>query len=333
MMKAFTILATVLLGMGLVACGSNMVNKPAENGITYTLKLGHLQNDNHPYAKGAEKFKEVAEKKSNGKIKVQIFGNSTLGNARDEIEGLQLGTIQMHIGSIAPVANFAPKMGALSLPYLFRDREHAIKVLDGPIGQAVAQGMEDKGIVLLSYMENGWRHTTNNVHPIVKPEDFKGLKMRALESPVYVEMFKALGAQVQTIPFGELYTALEQKVVDGQENPLAQIATNKFYEVQKYLTLDGHTYDPAVVLISKKTLDSMPADLQQVVKDAAKEASDYERKFSEEQEKSYLDQLKKAGMQIVENPDKKAFQSAVQPVYDKFKDKYGDIVKKIADTK
>lgn len=200
------------------------------------------------------------------------------------------------------------------MPYLFRDREHAVKVLDGPIGQEVAQGLQDKGIVFLSYMENGWRHTTNNAHPIVTPADFKGLKMRSLESPVYVEMFQVLGAQVATIPFGELYTAMEQKVVDGQENPLAQIATNKFNEVQKYLTLDGHTYDPAVFLIAKKTLDSMPTDLQQVIKEAAKEATEYERKYAADEENKYLEQLKKAWMQIVENPDKNAFKETVQPV-------------------
>lgn len=148
-----------------------------------------MQTNEHPYGKGAEKFKELVEKKSGGKIKIEIFGNSTLGNARDQIEGLQLGTIQLHIGSVAPIANFAPKMGVFSLPYLFRDREHVVKVLDGPIGQEVAQGLQDKGIVFLSYMENGWRHTTNNAHLIVTPADFKGLKMRSLERPVYVEMF------------------------------------------------------------------------------------------------------------------------------------------------
>lgn len=342
MIRAGTVL---LLTLGLAACssgtGGTTTSTPAggtsgtggTSTAKYTLKLGHLQTDDHPYGKGAIKFKELVEKNSNGQIKVEIFGNSQLGNARDEIEGLQLGTLQLHIGSVAPVANFAPKMGALSLPYLFTSREQAYKVLDGPVGQEVAKDLDSKGIVLLSYMENGWRHMTNNVRPIHSAADVKGLKMRALESPVYVDMFKALGAQVTTIPFGELYTAMEQKVVDGQENPLAQIAVNKFNEVQKYLTLDGHTYDPAVFLMSKNALNGLPPNLQKVVKDAAKQATDYERQVSAEDEKKFLDQLKKAGMIVDEHPDIKSFKEAVQPVYTKYKSQFGDIVKQIQNTK
>jgi TRAP-type transport system periplasmic protein len=296
--------------------------------------LGHLQGGDHPYQKGAEKFKQIVEEKSQGKIKINIFPSSQLGNGRDEIEGLQLGTIQFHIGSVAPVANFAPKLNVLSLPYLFQSREQAIKVLDGDLGKELSSDLEKKGIINLMFWENGFRHLTNNVKPIKTAADVKGLKIRVQESPAYISFVKALGATPTPIPFGELYTAMEQKVVDGQENPLAQIATNKFNEVQKYLTLDGHTYDAAVFLVSKAAFDKLPPDLQQVVKDAAKEAGDYERQVSKDLDAKFLKQLKDGGMQVEEHPDIASFQKAVEPVYKEMESTIGkDLIDKIKNTK
>ncbi|WP_167577977.1 DctP family TRAP transporter solute-binding subunit [Ammoniphilus sp. YIM 78166] len=289
----------------------------------FTFKLGHLQGGDHPYQKGAEKFKDLVEQNSNGRIKVDIFPSSQLGNGRDQIEGLQMGSIQLHVGSVAPVANFAPKMNVLSMPYLFDSREHAVKVLDGEIGAELSKDLESKGIVNLAFWENGYRHMTNNTRPIKSANDAAGLKVRVQESPVYISMIKALGSTPTPIPFGELYTAMEQKVVDSQENPLAQIATNKFNEVQKHLTLTAHTYDAAVFLMSKMALDKLPADLQQVVKDAAMEAGAYEREVSKESESKFLQQLKDSGMAVEEKPDLDSFRQAVVPVYEELQDQYG----------
>ncbi|MEW9673837.1 DctP family TRAP transporter solute-binding subunit [Ammoniphilus sp. 3BR4] len=336
-------LLSLSLAAALAGCGGSS-SEPASTGsgsgsagaqAEYVFKLGHLQGGDHPYQKGAEKFKELIEAKSNGRIQVDIFPSSQLGNGRDQIEGLQMGSIQLHIGSVAPVANFAPKMNVLSMPYLFDSREHAVKVLDGEIGQELSKDLETKGIVNLSFWENGYRHLTNNVKPIKTANDAAGLKVRVQESPAYISFVKALGSTPTPIPFGELYTAMEQKVVDSQENPLAQIATNKFNEVQKYMTLTAHTYDAAVFLMSKMALDNLPADLQQMVKDAAKEAGAYERQVSKESEEVFLKQLKDSGMTVEENPDLDSFRKAVEPVYVELQDQIGgkELVDKIKNTK
>ncbi|UFJ38923.1 DctP family TRAP transporter solute-binding subunit [Brevibacillus humidisoli] len=339
------LLASMLAGCGAGTTkieGSGQPTQPGQEGkgsggagaAEFTFRLGHLQNTEHPYQKGAEKFKELLAQKSNGRIEVNIFPSSQLGNGRDQIEGLQLGTIHLHIGSVAPVANFAPKLNVLSLPYLFRDREHVFQVLDGEIGKELSADLESKGMINLSFWENGWRHLTNDVRPIKTAEDASGLKIRVLESPAYVSYVKALGSTPTPIPFGELYTALEQKVVDGQENPLAQIATNKFDEVQKYLSLNAHTYDAAVFLISKMAYDQLPAELQQAVHEAALEAAAYQRQLSEESEAKYLQQLKESGMQIEENPDLESFRKAVEPVYEELQESIGkDLIKRVRETK
>lgn len=336
-------LLSLSLAAALAGCGGSS-SEPASTGsgggsagaqAEYVFKLGHLQGGDHPYQKGAEKFKELIEAKSNGRIQVDIFPSSQLGNGRDQIEGLQMGSIQLHIGSVAPVANFAPKMNVLSMPYLFDSREHAVKVLDGEIGQELSKDLETKGIINLSFWENGYRHLTNNLKPIKTANDAAGLKVRVQESPAYISFVKALGSTPTPIPFGELYTAMEQKVVDSQENPLAQIATNKFNEVQKYMTLTAHTYDAAVFLMSKMALDNLPADLQQMVKDAAKEAGAYERQVSKESEEVFLKQLKDSGMTVEENPDLDSFRKAVEPVYVELQDQIGgkELVDKIKNTK
>ncbi len=328
----------------LVGCGTSSTSTPptqAGEGAAvgagkaeFTFRLGHLQGTDHPYQKGAEKFRELLAEKTNGRIAVNIFPSSQLGNGRDQVEGLQLGTIHLHVGSVAPVANFAPKLNVLSLPYLFRDRGHAFQVLDGEIGQELSAELETKGIINLGFWENGWRHLTNDVRPIKTAADVSGLKVRVLESAAYVSYMKALGATPTPIPFGELYTALEQKVVDGQENPLAQIATNKFAEVQKYLTLNGHTYDAAVFLMSKTAYDQLPPDLQQAVREAAAEAAAYQRELSEQSEAEYLKQLKESGMQVEENPDLESFRKAAEPVYREIENSIGaDLIKRVQETK
>lgn len=338
--KSLAGLLGLSLMMAMTACGSDEPTASTGGGeaggkAEYVFKLGHLQGGDHPYQKGAEKFKELVEQKSNGRIQIDIFPSSQLGNGRDQIEGLQMGSIQLHVGSVAPVANFAPKMNVLSMPYLFESREHAVKVLDGEIGQELSKDLESKGIVNLAFWENGWRHLTNNSKPIKTAADASGLKVRVQESPAYISFIKALGSTPTPIPFGELYTAMEQKVVDSQENPLAQIATNKFNEVQKHMTLTAHTYDAAVFLMSKMTLDQLPPDLQQVVKDAALEAGAYERQVSAELEATFLKQLKDSGMTVEENPDLDSFRKAVEPVYTELQDQVGgkDLIDRIKNTK
>lgn len=331
-MKNNLTILIVLILLTLSGC-SNAVSGE-ESKAEYVLRLGHLQTETHPYQQGALKFKELVEKNSAGRIQIDIFPSSQLGNGRDQIEGAQIGSIHFHIGSVAPVTNFAPKFNLLNLPYLFESREHAFRVLDGEIGKEIASGLENKGLINLGYMENGWRHMTNNKKAIKTAEDAANLKLRVQESPPYISFIKALDSTPVPIPFGELYTALEQKVVDGQENPLAQIYLNKFHEVQGHLTLTAHNYDAAILLMSKTTFDTLPEDLQKVILDASKEAIKHERKVAMEEENKLLEQLRATDIEIEENPDLESFRKAVEPVYKEFEKSLGkDLIQEVKDLK
>jgi tripartite ATP-independent transporter DctP family solute receptor len=233
------------------------------------------------------------------------------------VEGLQLGTLEMTLVSTAPLSSFTKKFLVFDLPFIFKDTASARKVVDGPIGTQLLDSLKDQGIIGLAYFENGFRHVTNNKRPIEKPEDLKGLKIRTMENPVHMATFKVLGADPTPMAFGELFTALQQGTIDGQENPLPVIDTSKFYEVQKYLSLTGHFYAPAPLLISKSFFESLSPDIQNAIKEAAIEARDYERKLLDEMNAKLVDELQKKGMQINE-VDKEAFVKAVQPVYKQF---------------
>jgi tripartite ATP-independent transporter DctP family solute receptor len=302
--------------------------KPKADPIHW--KLGHTQPVGGPYQKAAEKFAQLVQERSEGQLVIDIFPSSQLGNGRDMVEGLQLNTIQIYTGTLSVTSNFAPKMGIYSLPYLFRDIDHAHKVVKGEIGKELSKELEAVGILNVGHWESGFRHFTNNIKPITSAADLKGMKMRVLESEVFVELMQQLGASPVPMPVGELFSALEQKTVDGQENPLGQIVNLKFYEVQKYLTLDGHIYDVGAILVSKTAFDALSPELQQIVRDAASEASEYNQQLSFEAEAGYVDFLKENGMIVEENPDIESFRQAVAPVYEKFGDKYGmDLIKRI----
>lgn len=333
--SVFVLIVLTCLFM-ITGCTSSSTSTATSKGkdAEYVLRLGHLQTETHPYHKGALKFKELVEKESKGRIRIDIFPSSQLGNGRDQIEGAQIGSIHFHIGSVAPVTNFAPKFNVLNLPYLFESREHAFRVLDGEIGKELGEDLANRGLMNLGFMENGWRHMTNNVKPIKTAQDAASMKIRVQESPPYISFVKALKSTPVPVPFGELYTALEQHVVDGQENPLAQIYLNKFNEVQKYLTLTAHNYDAAVFIMSKTTYDTLPKDLQKVITKASKEAIQYERKVALEDEQKLLEDLRKTDIQIEEHPDLDSFREAVKPVYKEFEDSIGkDLLEKIESLK
>ena len=330
MRRNFILVGISILLLWVSGC-SNTVNGE-EDKAEYVLRLGHMQTETHPYHKGAMRFKETVERESKGRIRIDIYPSSQLGNGRDQIEGAQIGSIHFHIGSVAPVTNFAPKFNLLNLPYLFESREHAFKVLDGEIGEQIASDLENRGLMNLGYMENGWRHMTNNKKPIKNAADAEGLKLRVQESPPYISFIQSLHSTPVPIPFGELYTALEQHVVDGQENPLAQIYLNKLNEVQQYLTLTSHNYDAAVFIMSKTTYETLPSDLQSIIDDASKEAVEYEREEALKDEEIILEQLKETEIQIEENPDIESFRESVKPVYKQFENEIGkDIIKKVED--
>ena len=230
--------AKVLVVAFMVVC----LSVPAFAG-NVVLKLGHIAEPVHPYGQGAEKFAEIVAQKSGGEMEVRVFPSSQLGGQKDLIEGLIYGTVDLALVGTAVLGQFQPQISLFDLPFLFKDRKHAYKSLDS-VGMELGVPLESKGIKLLGYMENGIRHITNNVRPVKTPADMEGLKIRVMTNKIYIEMMKALGASPTPMAFGELYSAMQQGTVDGQENPSAHIWTKRFFEVQKYASLTAHAYAP-----------------------------------------------------------------------------------------
>lgn len=305
---------------------------PAKGAIQ--IKYAVVGPDDHPYTIMAKKFKELVEAKTNGQVQVTIFPNAQLGSEREMAEGVRMGTIQMTtVTSDGTLPAWVPELQVLSIPYLFRDRDHAYKVLDGDVGKELGNKLLAQGLRSLGFCELGWRHFTNNVRPIAKPEDAKGLKIRVQEAKIWFSLVQALGATPTPIPFGDLYTALQQRTVDGQENPVATIRSMKFYEVQKFLTLDGHTYSAGSVLINPKFYDGLSPEIQKAIEDSAAEAISYQRQVIAQKETEDLQFLKDKGMQVTE-PDRNAFAEATKNIPEQVKDMVPlALVEKVRNTK
>jgi tripartite ATP-independent transporter DctP family solute receptor len=266
---------------------------------------------------GGLKFKELLEARTNGRVTVEVFPNSQLGNERDMIEGLQIGTLEMTMVSTAPLAGFTSDFLVFDLPFIFADTETARGCVDSEIGLNMLKNLEGQGVIGLLYFENGFRNVTNSKQPIQAPRDLAGMKIRTMENPIHMDSFRAMGADPTPMAFGELFQALQQRTIDAQENPLAIVDTSKFYEVQKYLSITQHFYAPTPVLISKKYFESLPADIQQALKDCLKESQAYERQLLDDMNSKLLTELKTRGMEINE-VNKQPFIDAVQSVYAKY---------------
>jgi len=288
----------------------------------HILKLGHIADPAKPYAIAAEKFAELVNEKTNGDVEIQIFPSSQLGNQRDLIEGLIFGTLDMTLTSTAVLGNFLPKIAIFDLPFLFRDTNHAYKALD-TIGMEIGKELEPKGLKLLAYFENGIRHLTNNVRPVKKPEDMKGLKIRVMEQKIYIEMMKALGANPTPMAFGELFTAMQQGTVDGQENPVSHIWTKRFFEVQKYISLTGHVYAAEPLLVSMITWNKLPVDVQEAIMLSAAEATSWHRAQCVASDEDMWEKVIASGLTEVIEVDKEPFRLATAGVWALFEDQVG----------
>ena len=284
-----------------------------------TLKVGLQNPRGHPAVMGAEKFAELVAAKSGGKIKVNLFPGGVLGGDAPTVSALQGGTVEMTVLNSGILASQVKDFAIYDFPFLFANAKEADAVVDGPFGKGLHAKLADKGIVGLAYWELGFRDLTNGRRPINKVEDIAGLKLRVIPNPINIDWVKALDANPTPLAFPELYAALEQKAVDGQENPVSVILSNKFAEVQKHLALTHHQYNPQSVIISKKVWDTMSAAEKKIIQDAADEAGRYQRQVSREQAASTIDQLKKAGMQVTELPaaEMAKLQARMKPVIDK----------------
>jgi len=285
-----------------------------------TLRFAFQNAQEHPQGQGAKKFADIVEQKSGGKIKVRLFPSGQLGGDLQTVSALQGGTIDLTVLNAGLLVGQVKEFGLFDLPFLFASGKEADAVVDGPFGRKLADLLPAKNLMSLGYWELGFRNLTNSRRPVTKLEEIQGLKVRVVQSPLYIDLFNTLGANAVPLPFPELYTALEQKTVDGQENPVTLINTSKFYEVQKHLTLTRHTYNPQIVVFSKRVWDRLDADEKKLIEDAAQEARTFQREFSREQETKALEAVKAAGMQVVElsAAEVTRIREKVQPVIKKF---------------
>ena len=288
---------------------------------TMRISISIPQNSHQGVA--IDTFAKEVEKRTGGRYKIQPFYSGSLGAEREATEAVQLGTQELTFTSSGPVPNFVPDVKILDVPFLFRDYGHARAVLDGPIGQELLQKFDARGIKALAWGENGFRHMTNSKRAVNGPEDLKGLKMRTMENPVHVQAYKGFGIIPTPMAFSEVFTALQQGTVDGQENPLSVITSAKLDQVQKYLTLTGHVYSPAVILMNKSKYDALSAADKQAFADAAREAVKANRARIDDDERKAVADLRARGMTVAENVDKAKFQAQLAPVYAEFGKRFG----------
>lgn len=313
----------LMVSVTISAFGSGQQEGGAEE--TYTITAGIGLNDKSAQYQSLEYFKELVESNSDGRITVELYHSSQLGDDREMMEALQLGTQEMTCPSTAPIAPFVNGFKVFDLPFLFPNEGAADYVLDSEIGQELLDDLSDIGIKGLVYWENGFRQLTNDVRAVETPEDVQGLKVRTMENPLHLAAWEAMGANPTPMAFGELFSALQQDVVDGQENPWGTIYLQNFPEVQQYTTNTGHVYSPFVLMIAQEYWDNLPSDLQDVVMDAAIKSRDHNRELNRELNAEYLEELKDV-MNVTElsAEEKMAFQEATSAVYDQYAEEIGE---------
>lgn len=287
------------------------------------LKIGYATSKESHYGVGSTVFCDEIEKSTQGRYKCQQFPSSALGGEREQIEAVQLGTQDLTNTSTGPLGNFLSEAKIFDIPFLFRDYNHARHTMDGPIGQDVLKKLQTKGLIGLAWTENGFRHMTNSKRAIVQASDAAGLKLRTMENKVHMEGYKTFGLLPTPMPFPELFTALQQGTVDGQENPIPVILSSKFSQVQKHLSLTGHVYSPAVLLLSPTVWNKLSEADKKVFMEAAAKGAAAQRKKVNDDENGGIAQLKKDGMQVVEKVDGDSFRKAVAPAYAGFAREFG----------
>ena len=312
-MKLTSIFTAAVLAFGMVASAAAQTTMKSSISIAQNSHQGI----------GVDVFAKEVEKRTQGRIKIQNFYSGSLGGERESIEAVQLGTQELTFTSTGPVPNFVPEARIFDIPFLFRDKAHARAVLDGPIGQAMLAKFEAKGFKALAWGENGVRHMTNSKRAVNSPDDLKGLKMRTMENPVHIAAYKGFGIVPTPMAFPEVFTALQQGTVDGQENPLSVIMAAKFDQVQKHLSLTGHVYSPCVMLMSKGAFDKLSAADKTAFVEAAKEAVKANRARVDEDDAKGAAELKSKGMSVAENLDKAKFVAVLGPVNAEFEKQFG----------
>ena len=284
------------------------------------IRLGHIGFPDSPFDRGARKFKELLEARLPERIEVRIFGSGQLGEDKEMLEGLRLGTLEMHLPS-SVLHSVEPMVGVFDLPFLIENREQMARIAEGPIGDKLKEKLLEHDLVLLAFWENGFRMITNNVRPIVRPEDLEGIKIRTPKDPARVKLFKAFGANPTSMSYGEVFSALRQGVIDGQENPFSQIVPARFHEVQAYLSISRHVYTPAYPLMSRRYFDALDPDVRQAIREVAEEVGRFHRELGEQEDVRYRTMLE--GQLEITEIDRGAFAARTESLYDEFNEQYG----------
>lgn len=296
-----------------------------------TIKFGHLNNTDHPVSMGVKRFAELLAQKSGGKLKVQEFPSNQLGNEMQQQAALQGGVQEMSAPATTSLAGIVKEFGLVDFPFSVGSYAQADALLDGPLGQALIAKLPEKGLVALGYWDLGFRNVTNGRRPIARAEDLDGLKLRVIPNPVFLETFKAFKANPVPMPFAELYGALESKAVDGQENPFSVILSNKFYEVQKFVSATNHVYAANIVLVSKRFWDRLSPAEQRMMHEAANEARAYQRQASRDAAQKAVAELRAKGMQFneVAPAEQARMRQIAKPVTDRFAASYDPAIVKL----
>jgi TRAP-type transport system periplasmic protein len=289
-----------------------------------TMKLASMTPPDHFYNIGAKKFADLIKEKTNGRIEIKLYPGGQLGKGEREItEAIQQGAVDLLITSTGPMGGFSPSINILDFPFLFRDFHHVDLVMDGVIGRKLLNDFEKANIKALAFWENGFRHLTNNKRPIRKVEDGKGLKIRTMENKVHLAAWKAAGYNPTPMAWGEVFTALQQGVIDGQENPIAIISSNKLWDAgQKYFSFTAHVYSPAPLLMTKKKFDTMPKEDQELFLKTALEVAKFQRKVNRDAEEKSLKEMASKGVTVIHDVDRESFKKAMSPVYDQFSSQF-----------
>lgn len=310
------ILATLAVGAALVA-------SPA--WAQQVLRLAHNAAPGNPKSEASLKFAELVAQKTNGRVKVEVGGSAQYGDDVEALTNMRLGTLAFSANSQGSTSGVVPQFAVLGLPFLFKDLPQAWKVMDGPVGERLATHAKEKGLVLLALWDNGIRHVSNNVRPVTKPDDLAGIKLRTPPDPITVDIFKALGANPTPMAFSELYIALQQGVVDGQENPLMNIYSSKLHEVQKYISMTGHKYESTPLLASAAVFNTLSKDDQKAVLEAAAEAGKLNRELSQKADADLRGKMEQAGVKFNE-VDQAPFVAKTKSVYDKWQAQFPELV-------
>jgi tripartite ATP-independent transporter DctP family solute receptor len=289
-----------------------------------TMKLASATPPDHPYNVGGQKFADLIKERTNGRIEIKIYPAMQLGKGeREMLEGVQQGAIELLVTSTGPLGGFSPSINILDFPFLFRDFNHVDLVMDGAIGRKLLNDFEKANIKALAFWENGFRHLTNSKRPVKNVEDGKGLKIRTMENKVHLAAWKAAGLNPTPMAWGEVYTALQQGVIDGQENPIAVIHSTKLWDAgQKYFSFTAHVYSPSPLVMSKGKFDAMPKEDQELFLKTGLEVAKFQRKLNRDAEEAKMKEMASKGVTVIRDVDRESFKKAMAPTFDQFSSQF-----------